>query len=51
MNIPTLIIATIIAVIFIAIVLSEIKKRKNGNGCSCGCGECSMSEMCHKNDK
>jgi len=50
MNWSTFIVAAIIAVIFIAIVVSEIRKRKNGKGsCSCGssCGGCAMSDCCH----
>ena len=43
MNAPTLIVAIIVATIFVAIVINEIKKRKQGKGsCSCGgsCGSC-----------
>jgi len=50
MNWPTIIVAAVIAVIFIAIVAGEIRKRKSGKGgCSCGgsCGGCAMSGMCH----
>ena len=35
MNLPTIIVAGIIAIIFIIIVTGEIKKRKN-NGKACG---------------
>ena len=38
---PTIIGATVIAVLFAAVIYSEIKKRKNGGGCGCGCGGCS----------
>lgn len=51
---PTIIIASIIAVIFIAIVVKGIVNIKKGKGicsCGCSCGECSMSEYCHGNKK
>lgn len=52
MNWPTIIIASIIAVIFVAIVVGEIKKRKSGQGsCSCGCSGCAMAESCHSTKK
>ena len=47
--IPTIIISAVIAVIFVAIVVNEIKKKKNGtHSCSCGgnCGACGVD--CHK---
>jgi hypothetical protein len=49
MNIlSTLITGIIVAGIFAAIVISEVKKKKSGKGgCSCGCGGCEMSEFCH----
>ena len=48
MNWPTLIIAAVVALIFVAIVVSEIRKRKSGKGgCSCGCSGCAMSDSCH----
>lgn len=50
MNLPTIIIAWIIAVVFAVILISEIRKRKKGGGCSCGCSDCAMSEICHKTD-
>lgn len=50
MNAPTIIIAVIIAAIFIAIVVTGIRNKKNGkSSCSCGCGGCAMKESCHKN--
>lgn len=49
MNWPTVIIAALVAVIFIAIVAGEIRKRKKGEGsCSCGCGGCAMKDTCHQ---
>lgn len=48
MNIPSIIIAAVIAVIFVAIIVREIRNKKKGKGtCSCGCGGCAMSNMCH----
>lgn len=45
---PTIIVAAIIAIIFVAIIANEIHKRKSGKGsCSCGCSGCGMSEVCH----
>lgn len=44
----TIIISTIIAILFVTIIVNEIKKRKNGSGsCSCGgnCGACGFN--CH----
>ncbi len=49
MNAPTIIIASIVAVIFVAIVVSEIIKKKKGkSSCSCGCGGCAFKDSCHK---
>ena len=49
MNAPTIIIAAIVAAVFVAIVVNEIKKRKSGRGsCSCGCGSCGMKDICHQ---
>ena len=42
MNWPTIIIASLVAIVFLAIVVAEVRKRKSGKGaCSCGgsCGE------------
>lgn len=43
MNWPTIIIASLVAIVFLAIVVAEVRKRKSGKGaCSCGgsCGGC-----------
>ncbi len=49
MNLPTIIILSIIAVAFIAIVINEIRKKKQGRGgCSCGCGGCAFKDNCNK---
>lgn len=48
MNWPTIIIAAIVAAVFLAIVISGIKNKKNGkSSCSCGCGGCAMKDSCH----
>ncbi len=48
MNLPTIIVASIVAVIFLLIVIHEIRKRKAGKA-SCGgsCCSCGMSCSCH----
>lgn len=52
MNLPTIIAATVIAVIFVAIIAGQIKRKKQGKGgCSCGCGGCSFKESCHKTEE
>ena len=50
-NLPTMIIGARIAVIFAAIVIRGIIKRKRGEGgCGCGCSGCPNSAVCHKNN-
>lgn len=45
---PTILVAAIVAAIFIAIVVRGIINKKNGKGsCSCGCGNCAMRDSCH----
>lgn len=49
---PTIIIASLIAIIFLAIVIKGIINRKNGkSSCSCGggCKGCAMNGTCHGN--
>ena len=49
MNAPTIIVASVIAAIFIAIIVSEVVKKKKGkSSCSCGCGGCAFRDSCHK---
>ena len=49
-NAPTVIIAVIIAVIFCAIVINGIRRRKKGEGgCGCGCSNCPSNGICHGN--
>ena len=52
MNLPTFIVGAILAIIFAAIIVSSVKRRKNG-GCSCGggCGGCQMKGICHSNNE
>ena len=48
MNWSTVIVAAMVAAVFIAIVVSEVRKRKSGKGgCGCGCSGCAMSDSCH----
>lgn len=45
----TYIIAGLVAVGVIAVIVHEIRKRKQGKGsCSCGCQGCAMKDQCHK---
>lgn len=49
---PTIIIASIVAVVFFAIIIKGIINKKNGkSSCSCGggCGGCAMKGTCHAN--
>jgi hypothetical protein len=49
---PTILVATVVAGIFIAIVVCGIINKKKGKGgCSCGCGGCAMKDSCHSNKK
>ena len=48
MNVPTILLSMLIALIFVTIIVRGIQNRKQGKGsCSCGCSGCSMSELCH----
>lgn len=41
MNLPTILIGSIVLGVFVAIVASEVKKRRRGHGGCCGCcGSC-----------
>lgn len=47
-NLPTILIAAVIAVIFAAIIIRGIRKRRRGEGgCGCGCSGCPNSALCH----
>ncbi len=46
-NLSTVMVAAIVAAVFVAIVVSEIKKRRSGKGaCSCGCSGCALQGKC-----
>ncbi len=46
--IASIIIGLIVAVIFVSIIVKQIKDHKSGKGgCSCGCGGCSSDSICH----
>ena len=45
---PTIIIASVIGAIFVAVVVKEIIDKKKGkHSCSCGCGGCAFKDSCH----
>lgn len=47
MNLPTLLTAALVAVIFAAIVINGVRKRKKGGrGCGCGCSGCPNAGLC-----
>lgn len=47
--IPTIIIASLIAIVFLAIVIKEIKDKLNGkSSCGCSCGGCALKDTCHQ---
>jgi len=53
MTMPTVIVAAIIAAVFLAIIFTGIRNRKKGkSSCSCGCScsECAMSGACHSKE-
>lgn len=46
--IPTIIGASVLALLLGAVIFKMIKDKKNGKGgCSCGCGGCANREFCH----
>lgn len=46
----TVVVASVIGILVVAIVVNEIIKRKNGKGsCSCG-GNCGACSSCHRED-
>lgn len=48
MNLPTILIAALVAAEFAAIVTSGARKRKKGGtGCGCGCAGCPNAGLCH----
>lgn len=47
-NLPTILIAAIIALIFGAIIVNGIRRRRKGEGgCGCGCSHCPSNGLCH----
>ena len=48
MNWQTIVTASVIAVIVVAIIVKGIINRKQGKcSCSCGCSGCAMKDKCH----
>lgn len=48
MNFPTLLLAALVAAVFLAIVVNGARKRKRGgSGCGCGCAGCPNAGLCH----
>ena len=51
-NLPTMVIAGIVAALFLAIVIRGIVKRRRGEtGGGCGCSGCPNSGLCHSAKK
>ncbi len=49
---PTILVGSIVAAIFLAIIICGIRNRKRGrHACSCGCSGCGMKEVCHPTAK
>ncbi len=49
MNWQTWVVLGVIAVIFLAVVITGIINKKKGKrSCSCGCSGCAMKDVCHK---
>lgn len=47
-NLPTILIGAVVALIFGAVVVRGIRRRKRGeSGCGCGCSGCPNSALCH----
>ena len=43
------IVLIIVAAVFLAVIVNEIRKKKQGkSSCSCGCSGCPMNDTCHK---
>ncbi len=52
MNVPTIIVLSIVVLAFVLALANEIRKKKSGKGgCSCGCSGCAMKGMCHAEKK
>lgn len=47
-NVPTILIAAVVAALFAAVIIRGIRRRKRGEGgCGCGCSGCPHSAFCH----
>ncbi len=47
MNLPTILVAALVAAVFLAIVAGGMRKRKKGGaGCGCGCAGCPNAGLC-----
>jgi len=54
MNWPTIIVAAVVAAVFLAIVIKGVINRKNGKSyCKCGggCDSCALKDTCHGGKK
>lgn len=48
-NYVTILVGAVVLAIFVAVIMSLVKKKKSGGGsCSCGCSGCPNSSLCHK---
>lgn len=48
MNWVTILIAAVVAAVFLAIVIKGIINKKKGkSSCSCGCSGCALKDTCH----
>lgn len=48
-NYVTILVGAAVLAIFVAVIMSLVKKKKSGGGsCSCGCSGCPNSSLCHK---
>jgi len=47
-NLPTILIGIIVAVLVVAVIARGAYNRRHGKGgCSCGCGSCPSQGLCH----
>lgn len=52
MNVPTIIVGSVVVAVFVAIIARGIYNKKKGkSGCSCGCSGCGMADICHGQKK
>lgn len=48
MNLPTIIVLSVVVIAFFAIIIREIKRKKQGkSSCSCGCTGCAFRDSCN----